>query len=51
MREAAEAIPAAAPPEMLDEAALLASLAEERDVRVSAKTLRADVHRKTRRRR
>jgi hypothetical protein len=36
---------------MLEEAALLKSLADERDVRVSAKALRADVHSKTRRRR
>ena len=50
MREAAAAVPAGAPPEMLDEVALLESLAEEPDVRVSAKALRADVHRKTRRR-
>jgi hypothetical protein len=44
-------VPDAASPEMLDEVSLLESLAEERDVRVSAKALRADVHRKTRRRR
>jgi Ca-activated chloride channel family protein len=51
MRDAAVAVPATAPPELLAEAALLQSLADERDVRVAAKTLRADVHRKTQRRR
>jgi hypothetical protein len=51
MREAALAVPAAAAPELLAEAALLQSLADQRDVRVAAKTLRADLHRKTQRRR
>jgi Ca-activated chloride channel family protein len=51
MRDAAFGVPAAASPELLAEAALLASLAEERDVRVAAKTLRSDLHRKTQRRR
>jgi Ca-activated chloride channel family protein len=51
MREAALAVPAAAAPELLAEAVLLQSLADERDVRVAAKTLRADLHRKTQRRR
>jgi Ca-activated chloride channel family protein len=37
--------------ELLAEAVLLQSLADERDVRVAAKTLRADLHRKTQRRR
>jgi Ca-activated chloride channel homolog len=50
MREAAAALPPSASPEMLDEIALLESLAEEGDVRFSAKALRADVHRKTQRR-
>jgi len=50
MREAAAAVPPSASPEMLDEIALLESLAEEVDVRFSAKALRADVHRKTQRR-
>jgi Ca-activated chloride channel family protein len=49
MREAAAAMPGDASSEMLDEAALLESLAEERDVRVSAKVLRADVHLRTQR--
>jgi Ca-activated chloride channel family protein len=50
MREAAAAVPASASPEMLEEVALLESLADEGDARFSAKALRADVHRKTQRR-
>ena len=50
MREAAMAVPASAAPELLSEAALLETLAEERDIRLAAKTLRADVHGKTQRR-
>jgi Ca-activated chloride channel homolog len=46
MRDAAAAVPASAPPEVLDEIALLETLADESDVRFSAKALRADVHRK-----
>lgn len=51
MREAAAAVPGSATPEALAEAALLKSLADERDARYAAKLLRADIHRKTRRRR
>ena len=50
MREAAvEVAGAAASPELLAEAAMLESLSDEYDIRVAAKTLRADVHRKTHR--
>jgi Ca-activated chloride channel family protein len=50
IRQAAMAVPAGASPEMLEEAALLDSLAAEGDARFAAKTLQADVHRKTQRR-
>jgi Ca-activated chloride channel family protein len=52
MRDAALAVPPSAAPELLEEAALLRTMATdaELDVRLAAKAARADVHRKTQRR-
>jgi Ca-activated chloride channel family protein len=52
MRDAALAVPSSAAPELLEEAALLRTMAAdaELDVRLAAKAARADVHRKTQRR-
>jgi Ca-activated chloride channel family protein len=52
MRDAALAVPPSAAPELLQEAALLRTMATdaELDVRLAAKAARADVHRKSQRR-